>query len=136
MASVNFLTKPVPINGSIGFGSLSADNSPQPEVPQEIEFTDELISGLDPNKTDVDLRIKRKAKRPSRSVELPEDVYVGTGTLSASLPSHFTFDSTASRAWNKKHSKNSRRSRRGRGLTKKGLLFVTSVDCCIVEINV
>lgn len=125
------LAKSVAIDSPNGFGSLSAENSPHRDAPAAVvpeapagDFTEEdLIPPVDQIKSDIEARIKRKAKRPSRSVDLPEEAYVGTGTLSASLPSHFTFEGFVSKGWLKKHSKNSRRSRRGRGLAKKGTSF-------------
>lgn len=131
MASVHLISKPLGLDANDGFIAppdespiLPLRNGHAPLIPVDPldDFGEEdLLPTADKIKADNENRIKRKAKRPSRSVELPEETFGGgVGALSASLPAHFTFNGFVPKSWAKKYSKNSRRSRRGRGLAKKG----------------
>ncbi|KAK4336879.1 hypothetical protein RND71_043984 [Anisodus tanguticus] len=89
-----------------------------------VESDDDLsdpINGL--NHLSDTSRFKNKNKRITKSCDYPEENANGfsTAALSASLPDHFTFNGNFLK-YNKKFSKNSRRSRKGkrRGLAKKG----------------
>lgn len=130
MASANLISKPLSLDAGDGFVAPPDESSVLPIrnghaalIPDPLDdFGEEdLLPTADKIKADNENRIKRKAKRPSRSVELPEETFgAGVEALSASLPPHFTFNGYVPKGWAKKYSKNSRRSRRGRGLVKKG----------------
>jgi len=90
---------------------------------EELNENDDLVQPIDGLKTKPhEIRIKHKNRRYTRSCDYPgENLDSFPPALSASLPTAFTF-ATNYKNFSKKHTKNSRRSRRdrNRGLAKKG----------------
>ena len=112
----------------------------------ELGESDDLIEPIDElgviAKTN-EIRAKHKNRRHTKSEDYPEEnPNKFSKALSASLPNHFSFNtSSAVKNWSKKFSKNSRRSRRerSRGMAKKGIfIFAFFFFCfcfCFLNLN-
>jgi len=118
--------KPKKINGLNN--PLNEDPTFEERVGEIVVENDEddLIEPIDGLKIKKNDRVRHTNRRYTRSCDYPEEQNLNNKIqtkLSASLPDHFTLNSSlAAKNWSKKFSKNSRRSRRerSRGLAKKG----------------